>query len=35
VTVAYEAITRPGDRPVCVLMSADAWRLDASVLPID
>ena len=35
VTVAYESTSRPEDRPVCVLMSADAWRLDPSVLPID
>jgi TPR repeat protein len=33
VTAAYEAATNPQDRPVCVLIAADAWRLDPAVLP--
>ncbi|MEV4512619.1 hypothetical protein AB0K00_27070 [Dactylosporangium sp. NPDC049525] len=35
VTVAYESATSPEDRPVCVLIPADQWQLDASVLPTD
>ena len=35
VTAAYESNSLPEERPVCVLMSADAWRFDPSVLPTD
>ena len=32
VTAAYEAASRPEERPVCVLIPAGAWQLDAAVL---
>ncbi|MEV4134134.1 hypothetical protein AB0J72_18430 [Dactylosporangium sp. NPDC049742] len=35
ITTAYESATSPEDRPVCVLFPADAWQLDASVLPVE
>ncbi|HLL69304.1 MAG TPA: hypothetical protein VK453_26855 [Micromonosporaceae bacterium] len=35
VTMAYESATSPEERPVCVLLTAAAWELDASVLPVD
>jgi TPR repeat protein len=35
VTTAYESATSPEERPVCVLLTAGAWELNASVLPID
>ena len=34
VTMAYESATSPEDRPVCVLLTAGAWELDPSVLPV-
>ncbi len=35
VATAYESASRPEERPVCVLLPADAWHLDATVLPVD
>jgi TPR repeat protein len=35
VTTAYESATSPEERPVCVLLTAGAWELNASVLPVD
>lgn len=35
VTMAYESASPPEERPVCVRIPADAWQLDASVLPVD
>lgn len=35
VTMAYESATSPEARPVCVLLTAGAWELEPSVLPVD